>query len=78
METRSQREHFRSLQSSVMVRRSHVAMEFIGVTTGNGHCTIDKNVAIRHSACDRALGAQRHTLGVCTTKHNVCDRVVLS
>ena len=78
METRSQRENFRSLQSSVMVRRSHVATEFIGATTGNRHYTIGKHVTIRHSASDRALGAQRHALGACTTKHNTCDRVVLS
>ena len=57
METRSRHENFRSRQSTVMVRRFHVAKEFIGVATGNGHCASGKVVAIRHSAYDRALGA---------------------
>ena len=64
METRSRHENFRSRQSSVMVRRSHVMTEFINVATGNGHCTSGKLVTIRHSACDRALGTQRHALSL--------------
>ena len=58
METRLRHENFRLQQSSVMVRRSHVSMEFIGVATGNGHCANDKLVTIRHNACDRALGTR--------------------
>ena len=54
-----------------MVRRSHVATEFICVAIGNGHYASDKIVAIRHRACDRALGVH-------TTRRNACDRVVVS
>ena len=60
-----------------MVRRSRVAKEFICVATGNGHCASGKLVTVRHNACDRALGAQGHALGLHTTRHNVRDRVVL-
>ena len=69
METRSRHENFRSRQSSVMVRRSHVATEFIGVAIGNEHCASGKLVAIRHNACYRALAEQQHALGPYTTKH---------
>ena len=71
METRLRHENFRSRQSSVMVRRSHVAMEFIYVVIGNEHYASDKLVTIKHSACDSALGAH-------TTRHSAHDRVVLS
>ena len=69
VQTRSRHENFRSRQSSVMVRRSHVAMEFICVATGNRHYASGKLVMIRHSACDRALSAQRHALGEHTIRH---------
>ena len=46
-----------------MVRRSYVA-------TGNGHYTSNKLVAVRHSECDRVLGAH-------TTRRNARDGVVL-
>ena len=71
METRSRHENFRLRQSSVMVRRSHVAMEFISVAIGSIQCASDKLVTIRHSACDKTLGA-------CKTKHSARDRVDLS
>ena len=78
METRSRHENFRSRQNLVQVRKSHVAMEFIGIEIGNGYRASGKLVTIRHSACDRVLGVQRHALGMRTTKHSVHDRVVLS
>ena len=53
METRSRHENFRSRQSSVMVRRSHVATEFICVATGNGHYASGNLVTIRHNAHDK-------------------------
>ena len=43
-----------------MVRRSHVATEFICVATGNGHYASGKLVAIRHSA--RHKGALSRTI----------------
>ena len=78
METRLQHENFRSRQSSAMVRRSHITMEFIGVATGNGHCASDKLIVIRHKVCDIALVMQGHALDSCTTKHSAHNRVVLS
>ena len=56
MKTRSRHENFRSQQSSVMVRRFHVATELLGAATGNGQCVSGKVVAIRHNMCDGALG----------------------
>ena len=53
METRSRHKNFRSRHSSIMVRRSHVATEFICVATGNGDCESGKLVVIRHNARDR-------------------------
>ena len=41
-----------------MVRRSHVATEFIFVLTGNGHYASNKLVVVRHNAHDR--GALPH------------------
>ena len=67
METRSQHQNFRSRQSPVMVRISHVVTEFISVATGNRHCSSGKLAAIRHTACGRVLGTQRHALGASIT-----------
>ena len=60
-----------------MVRRFHVATEFICVVIGNGHCTSDKLVEIRHSVCDKALG-ERMTVWRCVASQQrrpcACDR----
>ena len=60
-----------------MIRKSHVAIEFIYVAIGNGYYTSGKLVAIKHSVCDRALGEQQHALDAPTTEVG-WDRGILS
>ena len=63
METRSRHEKFRSRQSLVTVRRSHVVTEFICVETGNGHYASGKLVTIRHNTRNRgSLSCMTKTL----------------